>query len=341
MTRLARAVLVTTICLLALVAACTDDVSTAAADVDVVQPVYDFTPTGDDPITPLPTHVVLDARKVALGESLFRDPILSPEGDVACVTCHELGRGGCDGRRTSDLPGHAPWLVNTPTIFNVAYNFKFHWGGAFTDLDHQLTAPVTSPRALATTYDDIVKRLSASAEYRAAFQDVFSDGVTAANFRDVMVTYERSLITPNARFDQYLRGDKQALTDEERAGYELFKSHGCISCHQGVNIGGNMFQRFGALRDYFVERGRVTEGDLGRYNVTKREEDRHVFRVPSLRNVAVTAPYFHDGAVKTLEEAVQIMSEYQLGRPVTDDQLRLLVAFLKTLTGEYQGKVLL
>lgn len=207
-------------------------------------------------------------------------------------------------------------------------------------LKDQLKTPIESPRALATTSADIVARLKASRDYPQAFAAIYREGITEDSFKDALVEYERSLFTPNSRFDQFLRGDRTALTSEELAGYDLFKSHGCISCHQGINIGGNLYQKLGVMRDYFGERGQVAEKDFGRFNVTKREEDRYVFRVPSLRNVGVTAPYFHDGSAETLEQAVQIMSEYQLGRTLSADQAKKLVAFLRTLTGEYQGRAL-
>jgi cytochrome c peroxidase len=149
-----------------------------------------------------------------------------------------------------------------------------------------------------------------------------------------------SLTTPNARFDRFLLGDKQALTAAEIEGYRLFKANGCISCHQGVNVGGNMFQPFGIMSDYFADRGQMTPADLGRFNVTKNEADRHLFRVPSLRNVALTAPYFHDGSAKTLEEAISTMTKYQLGRTLPTEQIASISKFLRTLTGEYRGKPL-
>ncbi len=296
--------------------------------------------TSEDPIDPIPLTVDLDPRKVALGARLFRDPVLSPGGDVACVTCHDFALGGADRRTRSDLPGHAPAVINTPTVFNAALNYRYHWNGKFEDLEAQLDAPITSPRVLATTFDDVVARLAKAPQYPELFAAIYPRGLEVASFRDAMVTYERSLVTPSARFDVYLRGDKTALTDDERAGYSLFKSHGCISCHQGVNIGGNLFEKFGALRDYFKDRGHVEEADYGRYNVTKLERDRYVFRVASLRNVAMTPPYFHDGSAKTLEDAVRVMGKYQLGRNLSGEQVRLLVAFLKTLTGELEGKPL-
>jgi len=294
-----------------------------------------------DPILPLPTEPPnLDSRKVALGERLFSDPIVSPNNDVACVTCHQLARGGVDGRAFSTLPGNQAPPFHTPTVFNLVYNFRCHWEGSFGELTEQLAAPVQNPRILGTTFDAIVQRLSKSVEYRDAFDEIFDDGITVATVKDTFVQFERSLITPNARFDRYLYGDTKALTAEELEGYRLFGSYGCVSCHQGINIGGNMYQQLGVMRDYFSEKETLTDADNGRYNVTHREEDRHIFRVPSLRNVAVTAPYLHDGSAKTLEEVVRIMGRYQLGRELDEADVHLIVAFLRTLTGEYKGRKL-
>jgi cytochrome c peroxidase len=150
----------------------------------------------------------------------------------------------------------------------------------------------------------------------------------------------RSLLTPDARFDRYLRGEREAISADEARGYDLFKAYGCAACHQGVNIGGNLFQRFGVFHDPFAERGTTNAADLGRYTVTGRDDDRNVFRVPSLRNVAVTPPYLHDGSVASLDEAVGIMARSQLGRELPEQDINLIVRFLHTLTGVYQGRSL-
>jgi cytochrome c peroxidase len=191
-----------------------------------------------------------------------------------------------------------------------------------------------NPNVMNMTFPEIVERLKASPEYAPTFNAIYG-GVSEANFREALATYERSLNTPGARFDRFLRGETDAIDDDERRGFELFKSHGCSSCHQGVNVGGNLLQRFGVLKDYFAGRT-IEEADLGLYTVTKLEADKHVFRVPSLRNVALTAPYFHNGSVQTLDEAVRIMAEYQLGRPLAAEQTRLIVAFLGTLTSDLE-----
>lgn len=290
----------------------------------------------NDVILPIPTEVREDARKVELGRRLFADPILSRDGQTTCMTCHPFPAHGADGAARSQLPGRDPLAVNTPTIFNVGFSYKLHWNGRFDSLEAQLDVPITSPKVMNMTFDEIVARLRASPAYRPSFEALYVDGVTEKNFRDAIASYERTLNTPGSRFDKFLAGDAAAITDDERRGFELFKSHGCSSCHQGVNVGGNLMQRFGVLKDYFAGRT-IEEADLGAYLVTKREEDKHVFRVASLRNVAVTGPYFHSGSVNSLEEAVRIMAEYQLGRPLDDEQTRLIVAFLGTLTGDVGG----
>jgi cytochrome c peroxidase len=184
------------------------------------------------------------------------------------------------------------------------------------------------------------KRSNRCNSFLNTFERIYSDGLTQFNIKDAIIAYELSLTTPNARFDRFLRGDKKALTASEKEGYQLFKGYGCISCHQGMNVGGNLFQPFGIIGNYFTDRGKVTHADLGRFNVTQDEADRHVFRVPSLRNVALTPPYFHDGSAQTLEKAIAVMVKYQLGRPLEQEQIERIAQFLRTLTGEYRGKQL-
>ena len=207
-------------------------------------------------------------------------------------------------------------------------------------LEAQIEQVVISPVEMGSDWKTVVQNLSALPAYQAAFSQSYPDGVTAANVQNALATYERTLLTPNSRFDQYLLGNTDILTIQEKYGYQRFKDYGCIACHQGINIGGNMFQKFGVMGDYFKARGNPVESDLGRYLLTQDEEDRHVFKVPSLRNVAVTAPYFHDASAKTLEDAVDVMFTYQLGRTPSAEDKALIVQFLKTLTGEWAGKPL-
>ena len=222
----------------------------------------------------------------------------------------------------------------------MAFNFRLSWDGRDASLEDQARGPLHNPLVMGSNWDQVVEKLMADPAYVDAFKQLYKASPNAKNISDAIATFERSLITPNAKFDRYLRGDKAAISADEVRGYQLFKNYGCIACHQGVNVGGNMFQVFGVMGDYFKKRGNVTPADLGRFNTTKNDADRHVFRVPSLRNVAVTPPYFHDGSAATLEDAVDVMFLYQLGRPAPKGDKELIVKFLRTLTGEFRGKPL-
>lgn len=190
------------------------------------------------------------------------------------------------------------------------------------------------------TWPEVLERLRQSPAYARTFAASYPDGISEANVRNALATFERTLITPDSRFDRYLRGERGALSSTELQGYQLFKDLGCVSCHQGINVGGNLYQKFGVMGDYFAERGSPTPADLGRFNVTGDPADKYTFKVPSLRNVARTAPYFHDGSAATLEQAVAVMARYQLGRLISPTEIADIVAFLQTLTGNYQGKPL-
>lgn len=294
----------------------------------------------DEPLKPLPAAPTLDPAKVELGRQLFNEPRLSANNTLSCASCHRLDIGGADDKPFSiGFDGH-PVEINTPTVFNASQNFKQFWNGRVDTLEAQIEQVVISPVEMGSDWKTVVQNLSALPAYQAAFSQSYPDGVTAANVQNALATYERTLLTPNSRFDQYLLGNTDILTIQEKYGYQRFKEYGCIACHQGINIGGNMFQKFGVMGDYFKARGNPVESDLGRYLLTQDEEDRHVFKVPSLRNVAVTAPYFHDASAKTLEDAVDVMFTYQLGRTPSAEDKALIVQFLKTLTGEWAGKPL-
>jgi cytochrome c peroxidase len=203
-------------------------------------------------------------------------------------------------------------------------------------LEAQIDAVVQNPIEMGSTWDDVVATVSQDSNYQRSFAASYRDGVSKDNIKNALATYERTLITPNSPFDRYLRGDRNAISDEEKAGYLKFKQYGCVACHQGVNVGGNMFQKFGVMGDYFAKRGGPAEADMGRYLVTGEEGDKHVFKVPSLRNVAQTAPYFHDGTAKTLDEAVDVMFMYQLGRVASKEDKAAIIKFLNTLSGDLQ-----
>ena len=294
----------------------------------------------NEPIEPIALHIELDAKKVALGNRLFHDPRLSADNSISCATCHSLQTGGVDRLSHSVGINGAVGLVNSPTVFNSGFNFSQFWDGRADSLEDQIDGPTHNPLEMGSNWAEIVSKLKSSPDYVAEFDALYADGIAPDNIKDAIATFERSLYTPNSRFDQYLRGDSNAITEEEKEGYALFKQNGCISCHQGVNVGGNIYQKFGILGDYFADRGNLTEADLGRFNVTGQEVDRHFFKVPSLRNVALTPPYFHDGSTQTLEEAVGIMAKYQLGRTISEEEIDLIVKFLHTLTGEYDGSTL-
>lgn len=288
----------------------------------------------DEPIQPIPLATPQDPVRIELGRLLFNDPRLSGNGTVSCASCHDLAKGGADGRaRSQGLNGKAT-NVNTPTVFNAALNFKQFWDGRADSLEMQIDQVIRNPDEMGSTWADVVRKVIQDARYKQGFASAYGEGVTKANIQNAIATYERTLLTPNARFDRFLRGDRDAISTAERLGYLKFKQYGCVACHQGATVGGNMFQKFGVMGDYLGQRADPDGPDLGRFRVTRVESDRHVFKVPSLRNVALTAPYFHDASASTLEEAVDVMFKYQLGRLASREDRQSIVKFLGTLTGD-------
>ena len=285
-------------------------------------------------LEPLEPPQIDNQDKVFLGKQLFMDPRLSKTNSVSCNSCHNLKNGGVDGLQFSVGINQAMGEINSPTVFNAALNFRQFWDGRAENLVEQIEGPIHNPKEMGSTWPEIVTKLKADSNYVQQFSRHFEDGITAKNIVNAIVTFEKTLITIDSPFDQYLRGNKEALTEKQILGYQKFTTLGCVACHQGRNIGGNMYQTFGITGDYFKDRGGSYSSDAGRFNVTKMEVDRHVFRVPSLRNVAITAPYFHDGSAKTLEEAVRKMAKYQLGRALEESDVQALVEFLKSLTGK-------
>ena len=291
----------------------------------------------EEPIKPIPEEIEVNAEKAELGRALFHDPRLSRDDSVSCASCHILSAGGDDDRKVSVGIEEQPGVINSPTVFNVGLNFKQFWDGRAETLEAQIDDPVQSPIEMGSLWPDIVAKLYRDPEYPARFKALYeNDGISRKSIRNAIAEYMRSLTTPNSRFDQWLNGDEGAIDALEKRGYELFKNYGCVSCHQGANVGGNMFQVFGVINEYFKKRGNITEADLGRYNVTGNPADRHAFKVPSLRMAAYTAPYLHDGSAATLRDAVDAMFEFQLGREAPDEDKDAIVAFIKTLAGESQ-----
>lgn len=295
-----------------------------------------------EPVRPIDQSIEVDDAKAALGFALFHDPRLSVDNTVSCSTCHALETAGVDNHQYSHGVNDQLGGVNAPTVYNAVYNFVQFWDGRAATLAAQAAGPPLNPVEMASpSFDDIIAKLKADREFSKAFNAVYPDGLTEANITDAIEEFERTLITPNSRFDKWLLGDDSALTADELNGYELFKQYDCATCHVGQNLGGQSYELMGLRKHYFADRGlELTVEDNGRFKETQDERDRHRFKVPGLRNVEHTWPYYHDGTRETLEEAVRDMGIYQSGVELTSAEIDQITAFLKTLTGEYQGKLL-
>ena len=272
----------------------------------------------EEPITPIPSLPPIDPLKVRLGERLFGDPRLSRDNSRSCSSCHDLGSNGAtkvshdSGFDGSSLP------LNTPTVFNAALSFRFGWEGKMRTIEADVKASLQNPQIMGADIAELAEKLDANSGLRREFMAAYGRSPDTKNVVDALVSFQRTLMTPGSRFDRWLAGDGGALSAEEQDGYRLFKSLGCVSCHQGVNIGGNLFQRHGIFHPLASPKPEI-------------------LRVPSLRNVATTAPYFHDGSAATLDDAVRKMGMAQLNSTLTDQQVSAIVAYLQTLTGEYRG----
>ena len=296
-----------------------------------------------EPLLAIRAPTNLNAAKVALGRRLFHDPILSGDNTLSCASCHSLDTGGAEHKRTSDGIRGQSGPINSPTVLNSSLNFVQFWDGRAATLEEQAAGPMGNPLEMGSSLAAAVTALQAKPVYVQLFAAAYPDGITATNLTHAIAEYERSLITP-APFDRFLGYDgpgnqrvlpaEGAISPRAKRGYETFKSVGCTTCHTGRNVGGSMYQKMGLVRNYFELRGTpLTEADNGRFNVTHQAGDRHMFKVPTLRNVALTAPYFHDGTQRSLEDAVKIMGQVQLGRELTEAQIGDIVAFLESLTG--------
>jgi len=284
-----------------------------------------FTLTFAEPITPLKS-VKINPKKVELGKALFFDTILSKDNTISCATCHDLANGGDDGLKYSFGINGQQGDINSPTVYNAVYNFKQFWNGSAKDLQEQAGGPVENPVEMGHSFKNLVKILNKT-PYKQKFDNIYKDSITKENITDAIAEFEKTLITLNSPFDKYLNGDKLALSQDAKDGYKLFKEYGCIACHHGINVGGNLYNKFGVMQ-------MVDSKRLGRFEVTGREEDKLYFKVPTLRNIALTAPYLHDGRYDNLEDTVKFMARYQLGRILTKEDINKIIAFLKSLTGE-------
>lgn len=278
-------------------------------------------------IIPIPLQIEYNVEKARLGQMLFFEKKLSSDNSISCSTCHDLSHNGADNLEMSFGVDGQKGLVNTPTVFNSRYNFVQFFNGSAASLEEQVWGPIHNPVEMNSNINQIKKKLIKDTKYIEAFGSLYKGIISEKNISDAIAEFERTLVTPNSKFDRYLRGDKSSLSKIQIEGFELFKKRGCISCHNGINIGGNLFQKFGIIKDINIG------NSLGRYEVTKKEIDKYYFKVPSLRNIEKTAPYFHTGKVKTLEKAIDVMYEYQLGIESNEVEVKKLKAFLKSLTG--------
>jgi cytochrome c peroxidase len=293
----------------------------------------------NEPVRPVDQTLEYDAAKAELGKTLFHDTRLSVDNTVSCASCHEIENAGVDNHQYSHGVNDQLGGVNAPTVYNAVYNFVQFWDGRAQTLAAQAAGPPLNPVEMASeSFDQIIAKLNADRQFAKAFKAVYPDGITEANITDAIEQFERTLITPNSAFDKWLLGDDSAITDEALAGYELFKKYDCATCHAGQNLGGLTYELMGLRRHYFADRGlEMTNEDNGRYKETQLERDRHRFKVPGLRNVEHTWPYYHDGTRETLEEAVRDMGTYQSGVELSEAEVASITSFLKTLTGEYNG----
>ncbi|MCG7586240.1 cytochrome-c peroxidase [Photobacterium sp. OFAV2-7] len=281
-----------------------------------------------DYVSPVEKPIIAEPQIVKLGFQLFVDTNLSSNRKVSCESCHHLNGNGAEDTKVSVGVAGAG-SRNSQTVFNVSLNSRFFWDGRAASLEHQIDGPIHSPLEMNTNWNDVVSYVKKSPIYAEAFKASYNGVVSEQNIKNALVTFMEALLTPDAPFDKYLKGDHDAINQTAQLGWEKFQKLGCVICHQGQNIGGNLFQKLGNVQGDRLLR---EEHDLGRYNVTGNESDKLVFRVSSLRNVARTPPYFHDGRAETLEEAIVIMAKLQLGQELDAASIIEISAFLSTLT---------
>lgn len=296
----------------------------------------------NEPIRPIADSIAVDVRKVVLGDLLYHDTRLSSDNTISCASCHALNTAGVDNKQYSEGVNGQFGGVNAPTVYNAAYNFVQFWDGRAGTLAEQAAGPPLNPVEMACeSFEQIIDKLAADKKFTAAFNEVYPEGLSEKNITDAIQEFEKTLLTPNSRFDRHLKGQKDAITADELAGYDLFKKYDCATCHVGELLGGQSYELIGVQHDYFADRqAEMTEEDNGRFKQTKAERDRHRFKVPGLRNIELTAPYFHDGSMATMDDAVRAMVKYQLGIELPQQEVDKIVTFLRTLTGEYKGTLL-
>jgi cytochrome c peroxidase len=279
-----------------------------------------------EPISPIPSHINVNKDKVSLGKELFFDTILSKNNSISCHSCHLLDQGGDDNLQFSVGIDGKVGNINAPTVLNAVFNFVQFWDGRAKNLQEQALGPITNHIEMGHDFNLLIPKMEKT-HYKDKFKALYQDGITPYNITDAIAEFEKTLITPNAPFDRYLMGDNHAITKEQKEGYEIFKNQGCIACHHGTNVGGNLYAKFGIISQLKSE-------SKGRFEVTQNELDKYYFKVPTLRNIELTAPYLHDGRIDDLEGVVKFMAHYQLGKSLDEEEVKKIVAFLKSLTGK-------
>lgn len=293
----------------------------------------------NEPLQPLPKNLKVNAAKVAIGQKLFNDKRLSADDTLACSGCHFANKAGTDNSRFAEGIRKQYGDINAPTTYNAVFNMRQFWDGRAANLQEQAGGPPLNPIEMGSkNWDQIITKLAKDEPLTAEMKAVYREGWTEKNITDAIAEYEKTLITPNSRFDKFLMGDQAALNEQEKEGYQLFKAYRCASCHVGKSVGGQSFEYMDLKGDYFKDRGNPLGSDKGLMGFTGNKADLHKFKTPNLRNVELTHPYLHDGTVQTLDDAVRIMGKYLSGIPIADGDRAKIVAFLRTLTGEYQGK---
>ncbi|MEL4272479.1 diheme cytochrome c5 peroxidase CcpA [Shewanella xiamenensis] len=283
-----------------------------------------------EPIEVISPAKITEPEKVELGKMLFFEPRLSKSGFISCNSCHNLSTGGVDALPTSIGHHWQEGPINSPTVLNADFMLAQFWDGRASNLKEQAAGPIANPKEMGFTHELATETIASMPAYRARFAKVYGDEkVDIDRLTDAIAAFEKTLVTPNSPFDQYLLGKQDAISSEAKAGYQLFKDKSCVSCHNGPAVGGTMFMKMGLIKPFHTNNPAE-----GRKGVTGKEADKYVFKVPTLRNIELTYPYFHDGSVWTLEEAVNTMADIQLGQKLTDKETKEMVAFLNSLTGE-------
>lgn len=284
-------------------------------------------------VFPLPSPSSPGTKLNELGKYLYEDKVFSDKYIFSCNSCHSLEKSGVDHLPVYIGVNKIPGNYNTPTTLNAKLNFRQFWNGRVKSLSEVIDNHIADNTIFNNTWENILKRLNNNETYTDLFKQNYLQGeVSSENVKNALLVFLSNLVTPKSPFDQYLNGHQDAISDNAKQGFELFQKYGCVTCHEGANLGGNLFQKLGIYKDYYYQK-KYKPADLGLYTFTKKEEDKFFFKVPSLRNVALTAPYLHDGSISTLQEMIQIMGIYQVGQTIPDDDIALIINFLESLNG--------